>query len=471
MDREFEWATVLSRRCPVIVHFRPEAIVTRTGMYSYFLCFTYAQVHDQSSGLKMLVKDAIAFVTYFVDTIALSAPHVYISALAFAPKSSKIAQLYAPRFKNIIRVVVGQPDGWPAKRTDIRGHSRAVNFVTFSPNGRRVVSCSNDKTVRISDVVTSEIVAGPFKGHSDGVLSAVYSTDDKTVLSVSRDKTVRRWGAECGVTDGPVKHETVTIGGIDECECVSFSHNRKYIASARTKSTCTTGGSWTGPYIISVHDVVTGQFVTRTIEGQDPIYCVTFSPDDAYVASCSSDKTIRVWSTQTGKLVKELLKGDQGGVLSISYSHNGAFIASGGKDGTVVLWDVRGAPHQVWVYKAHTDWVRCVSFSSDNRRIVSGSDFGTVLVLDVETGQVVASPFQGHVSCVTSVAFSPDCKRIASGSVGSTVFIWDVERDTKSEALFDGHEGSVSCIALSEDSKRIVSGSEDKTIRFWNSES
>ena len=53
--------------------------------YLYFLRLTYAQVHDQSSDLKLLVKDAIAFVRYFVDAIALSAPHVYISALPFAP--------------------------------------------------------------------------------------------------------------------------------------------------------------------------------------------------------------------------------------------------------------------------------------------------------------------------------------------------------------------------------------------------
>ena len=157
-------------------------ITPRTGEYSHFLHLTYAQVHDQSSDLKMLVNDAIAFVRYFVDPIALSAPHVYISALAFAPKSSMIARLYAPKFKNIVRVVVGQPDGWPARQAVIRGHSYIVNFVAFSADGRRVVSCSWDKTVRISDVDTSEIVAGPCQGHSDDVLCAVYSTDGKTVL-------------------------------------------------------------------------------------------------------------------------------------------------------------------------------------------------------------------------------------------------------------------------------------------------
>ena len=73
------------------------------------------------------MKDAIAFVRYFAGAIAVSAPHVYISALAFAPKSSKIAQLYAPRFKNIIQVVVGQLDDWPSEQAVICGHSWGVN--------------------------------------------------------------------------------------------------------------------------------------------------------------------------------------------------------------------------------------------------------------------------------------------------------------------------------------------------------
>ena len=138
----------------------------------------------------MLVKDAITFVRYFADPIALSAPHVCIFALAFASKSSMIAQLYAPKFKNIIRALVGQPDEWPTRQAVIRDHSSDVNFVAFSPDGRRVVSCSDDGTIRISDVVTSEIVAGPFEGHNGRVLCAVYSIDGKTVLSVSTDNTI-----------------------------------------------------------------------------------------------------------------------------------------------------------------------------------------------------------------------------------------------------------------------------------------
>ena len=184
------------------------------------------------------MKDAITFVRYFAQAIALSAPHVYISALPFAPKSSVLAQLYAPRFKNVMQLEIGQLNGWPAEQVVIHWHSDWVYFVAFSPDGKRLVSCSRDVTVRVWDVETGEIVAGPFR-HEKSVICAVFSTDGKCVLSASWDDTVRTWNTDCGVVEGPVEHAMVTVGSIHNC--AAFSNDRKYIASAQSHYT-TNGG-------------------------------------------------------------------------------------------------------------------------------------------------------------------------------------------------------------------------------------
>ena len=164
----------------------------------------------QVSNLKLLMKDAIKFIRYFAPAISQSAAHVYITALTFAPKSSLIARLYAPRFKNIMRIDLGQLDEWPSEQAVIRGHSSSVNFVAFSPDGKRVLSCSYDKTVRVSDVETGQIVAGPSKEHTGPVLCAVYSTDGKSILSMSSDGFVQKWNVDCGVDD-PVDRVVLSI--------------------------------------------------------------------------------------------------------------------------------------------------------------------------------------------------------------------------------------------------------------------
>ena len=80
----------------------------------------------------------------------------------------------------------------------LKGHSDWVWSVAFSPDGRRIVSGSNDKTIRVWDAETGEEVVGPLKGHSDLVWSVAFSPDGRRIVSGSSDKTIRVWDAETG---------------------------------------------------------------------------------------------------------------------------------------------------------------------------------------------------------------------------------------------------------------------------------
>jgi WD40 repeat protein len=75
-----------------------------------------------------------------------------------------------------------------------------VLSVAFSPDGKRVVSGSEDKTIRIWDAQTGHPVLEPLEGHTDLVLSVAFSPDGKRVVSGSGsdDKTIRIWDAQTG---------------------------------------------------------------------------------------------------------------------------------------------------------------------------------------------------------------------------------------------------------------------------------
>ena len=83
-------------------------------------------------------------------------------------------------------------------------------------------------------------------------------------------------------------------------------------------------------------------------------------------------------------------------------------------DKTVRIWDSESGKLISGPFEGHTDYVRSVAFSPDGTRIVSGSDDKTVRIWDAESGKLVAGPFKGHSSWVCSVAFSPDGTRVAS---------------------------------------------------------
>jgi hypothetical protein len=85
-------------------------------------------------------------------------------------------------------------------RTLLAGHEGSVRHATFSFDGKRIVTASEDKAVRLWDAATGEMLLelNRDKGHDDYVYSAVFSYDDKLIVTASKDKTARVWDAQTG---------------------------------------------------------------------------------------------------------------------------------------------------------------------------------------------------------------------------------------------------------------------------------
>src|SRR5277367_5264887 len=140
--------------------------------------------------MDLMASDLKKFITSFSNVLSQSAPHIYISALPFAPKHSMISKEYRDLYEGL-KVEKGGLSDWPAIQNILAGHTLGVTSVAFSPNSKWVASGSNDWTVKIWDAETGNVVAGPFKGHNGQVTSVAFSHDGKQVASGSIDRTVR----------------------------------------------------------------------------------------------------------------------------------------------------------------------------------------------------------------------------------------------------------------------------------------
>ncbi|KAG9091479.1 hypothetical protein FRC06_000549, partial [Ceratobasidium sp. 370] len=406
---------------------------------------------------RVLVNDAYRFVLSFYDAISRSTPHLYISALAFAPENSDISRRTRRFFPRLLVVTGGAEKEWTRCLRSIWVSSK-VESVAFSPDSRRIVSGSHDGTVRIWDAETGDPVLEPLKGHTDWVTSVAFSPNGRWIVSGSYDKALQIWDAGTGkaVLD-PLRGHSARVWS------VAFSPDSRYIVSGSEDKT------------LRIWDAETGKSVLEPPYGHtDEVLSVTFSPDSHWIVSGSLDNTVRIWDARTGSTAREPLRGHSYGVKSVAFSPDSHRIASCSIDKTVRVWDAKTGDAVLKPLKGHSDWVRSIAFSPDSRRIISGSDDRTVRIWDAQTGDVL-DMLDSHSASVQSVAFSPDGRRVVSGSLDKTMRIWDVvgggnSGAAKGSITSKSHSRWVCSVGFSSSGRYVASGSNDMTVRIWDAE-
>jgi WD40 repeat protein len=111
---------------------------------------------------------------------------------------------------------------WSTTLQTLQGHTGWVKSVAFSPDGKHVVSGSNDKTIQIWEAGTGAVLQ-TLQGHTDWVRSVAFSPGGQHVVSSSNDETVRVWDASTGVVIQTL------VGSTDRVSSVAFSPDNKIL--------------------------------------------------------------------------------------------------------------------------------------------------------------------------------------------------------------------------------------------------
>ncbi len=384
----------------------------------------------------------------------------------------------------------------PPRQTVLKNAS-AVTSVTYSPDGNRLVTGSEDSLVRVWEAHTgrelftlptrpavgtgepvsgvahrpagdprvldvTEVVPGQnirITLHGNRVESVAYSRDGRLLAAGTGEGVLKLWQAEDG------KEVRTLRGHLGFVSKITLSHDSQRLASAGSDQT------------VRLWSTATGQELTAYKGHRGEIHGVAFSPDDRRLVSAGADHMVRLWDA-TQKQETVLLGGHQANVFGVAFSPNGQHLAAAGGDmfnpgrpDVVRVWDLR-TQREVHVLRGHKGGISDVAYDREGQRLATSSADGTVQIWDAHTGAELRT-LRGHTGMVFCVAFSPDGRWLASGS-GSLLFpmstgevkLWDAATGQEVRTL-RGHKGTISSLAFTPDGRRLVTGGADKTVRLW----
>ena len=411
------------------------------------------------------VSEAYQFLLRHQSMIQESALHIYSTALTFTPESNHLLKDYRKRHVSMMpRVISTIPILWDVYSV-LSGHGDYLLQVEFSPDGNRLASISEDRSLILWDTASGAIVGHPFKADPDDKIAwLAFSLDSQRLVFATKSSKIHLWNALNGKSVG-----AVIDGGGGEMTQVAFVANSQRIISASAKPL---DGHPKITNSLQLWDTSARKRIGEPIQLQGRPYAFSVSPDGSRVI-CVSRRgyvgeivgAVTLWDLETISCLAEfdmpVVYGDS---YCTSYSPTGNRFATWDGLGTLYICDgVSGDRiNQVNGHKEVSD----VVFSPNGRLLASCvKDDSVILLWNAESGSLEFS-LSGHSDMIMHLSFSQDCARIASISNDQTVRVWDTTTGETLDSFFSGYTGNVDFGTLSTDWTKMATVSPSHYIRL-----
>jgi WD40 repeat protein len=358
-------------------------------------------------------------------------------------------------------------------------HAGPVRTASFSPDGLRILTASDDGTARVWDVKTGKPVTPPLR-HAGPVVDAKFSEDGDWVASASGNRA-RVWNARTGAPRSPWIEQQEPIREVELRGALLLTVGGEVARIWRL-----IGGGVGGPQIFQHGAEIThaafgpdGRMLTAGRDGiariwdmqgkteslrrhGSQILTTDFGEDGTDVVIAGLGGVVDVWKTDGGAFSSTRLT--RGSILHAEYDRRAKTVVIASTDGTARVWRlVLDDPRLVL---KHADQVVQASFSSDNQRIVTASLDGTARVWDAFDGHPIGSPLR-HDRGLTSAAFSADGMRIVTASLDGTARVWEAVADPPETPALR-HKDPVIAVSFDRTGRRVLTGSYDFSARVWD---
>jgi WD40 repeat protein len=314
---------------------------------------------EKSSFLASAGQDRIVRIWKYDQSmpIVVNAHDREIRDVIFSPNGKLIATASDDHFVNIWQFT---EDGLTRKEhlgfcendnPECKDKSGSVSL-TFSADNRTIVAGLANGFVAVWNLDVSPIKPYIFKAHNDWVRGVRFGNNGKRLITTSDDGSVKIWD----VNNNFSLFKTIN------------DHGENWVLGLDTSPIDNLFATGDKSGIIILWDIdgnIKKKWQAHMLER---LSSLRFNHNGSLIASTSYDNNVRVWDLN-GHLIKEL-KGNNHWVQSSDFSSNDQLIASGSEDTTVKIWNLEGS--LVQTFDGHGGAIARVSFSPDGKWLIAG---------------------------------------------------------------------------------------------------
>ncbi|MEM9214593.1 MAG: serine/threonine-protein kinase [Cyanobacteria bacterium P01_F01_bin.150] len=329
---------------------------------------------------------------------------LYLSAIQTpgnAPEVVKNSELDAPEVSSALSFTA---------TSALDGHTAAINALAISLDQRLLASASDDRTVRLWDLVSGSEMRR-LVGHRDRVQAVAISPNGQMVASGGGDTLIKLWNPLTGEAIANLAGHGAPINAL------AITADGQRLASASADKT------------IKIWDLTTYSELETLTGHSSFVNALRISPDGTLLASGAADRTIKLWNLATYQNIATLT-GHKSFINTLAFSLNGSTVISGGADHQIKIWDAL-TYEPLHTLEQHTSFVNALAITLDGQHLVSTSADQTIRVWDLPSQSLLTSiPWQNTFVNTVAIRFTGSTWQILAAGRGShSIRIWNLEKD------------------------------------------